>query len=334
MATARALRSACAVGALLFDLQLASGAAHAAAPEATTLDTLVAAERAFSALSVERGMKEAFLTYLAGDAIVFRPGPTSGKEVWTSRPSPAGVLAWAPDYAEISGAGDLGVTSGPWEYGTARGQASACGHFVSVWRRTTNGPWRVAVDIGIRHEPPDVGLDAVELVRGPEHPKTPPPEPDFGSVIFGGPGLNRGFDFAAGPGYVPLGDRLTARAITDMMTAERSLVFITRNRGIEEAYRQLAAADVRVYREGHLPMVGLGEAMSPLSQRGRRVELAPDRHAIASSRDLGYSVGLLIVRKSADAPPDTVSYLHVWRHEGEGHWKLAVDVENAFVRRK
>ena len=67
----------------------------------------------------------------------------------------------------------------------------------------------------------------------------------------------------------------------------------------------------------------------------RRVELAPYRHGIASSRDLGYSLGLLILRKGADTiRPDTVSYLHVWRHEHDGPWKLAVDVENVFGRRK
>jgi len=279
-------------------------------------------------------MKEAFLANLAGDAIVFRPAPANGRQVWRARSNPKGTLAWAPDYAEISGAGDLGVTSGPWEYGSTRNQPTAFGHFVSVWRRTNDGAWQVAVDIGIDHERPAVGLDAVELVPGPVHPKPPDPPPDFGSVIYGGPLFTGGgFDFAPGPGYVPAEDRRRARATTEMMTAERSLVYVTRNQGIEQAYRKYAADDARIYREGRSPMRGLGEAMSSLSQRGRRVELAAYRHGIASSRDLGYSLGLLITRASPDARPDTVSYLHVWRRDDAGHWKLAVEVENAFARR-
>jgi ketosteroid isomerase-like protein len=103
---------------------------------------------------------------------------------------------------------------------------------------------------------------------------------------------------------------------------------------VERAYAEEAAADVRVYRDGRLPMHGLPEAMGALSQRVRRVELAPFASGIASSRDLGYSLGLLILRKSADTTrPDTVSYLHVWRREDHGPWKLALDVENAFGRK-
>jgi len=328
MATVRALRCACAVAVLLFELSLAPGAADAASPEATALDTLVAAERAFSALAVERGIKEAFLANLAADAVVFRPAPANGRQVWRARSNPKGTLAWAPDYAEISGAGDLGVTSGPWEYGTARNQASAYGHFVSVWRRTKDGVWRVAADIGIDHEKPAAGLDAVELVRGPEHPKPPPPPPDFGSAVYGGPLFSGSVFWTAGPGYVSIEDRRMARAINNMMTAERSLVFVTRNRGIEQAYSEHAAGDVRVYRSNALPMVGWSAANDTLSKRGRRVEISPQQHGMSASRDLGYSYGLLIARASAAAKPDTVSYLHVWRRAGDGAWRLAIDVEN------
>jgi ketosteroid isomerase-like protein len=311
------------------------GAARAAA---TSLDTLVAAERAFSALSVERGMKEAFLANLAADGVVFRPAPVNGKQVWRARANPAATLVWAPDYAEISGAADLGVTSGPWEFRPPpeRNQPAAHGHFISVWRRTKDGIWQVAADMGIGHEKPATGLDAVELIAGPVHPKLPPPPPDFGSPILGGPlfsGNSFGMGFATGPGYISIEDRRMARAITGMMTAERSLVFVTRNHGIEQAYAEHAAHDVRVYRNEMLPMVGTGASLAVLARRGRRVEIAPHRHGMSASRDLGYSYGLLIVRRSPSARPDTVSYLHVWRRDGAGPWKLALDVENEFGTR-
>jgi ketosteroid isomerase-like protein len=314
-------------------LLLAPLAPHGAAAD-TPLDSLVAAERAFSALSVERGMKTAFLTNLAEDAVVFRPAPTSGMEVWRTRSNPAATLEWAPDYAEISGAGDLGVTSGPWEWRPApeRHQPTAHGHFISVWRRTEDGAWRVAADIGVSHGKPSAGLDAVELVRGPAHAKPEPLPRDLGG-IYGGPsyrGSGFGMGFAGGPGYVPIADRLMAAAITDMMTAERSLVFVTRSHGAGQAYAEDAAADVRVYRNETLPMVGMGAAHGVLARRAQRVEIAPNRHGMSASRDLGYSYGLLISRAAAGAKPDTVSYLHVWRRDDAGAWKLALDVENEF----
>ena len=55
---------------------------------------------------------------------------------------------------------------------------------------------------------------------------------------------------------------------------------------------------------------------------------------VAASLDLGYSYG--IARRWADAKgakPDTSNYLHVWRREPAGDWRLIVDVENPFPKR-
>jgi len=310
-------------------LAIALAAGPAASVAATPLDSLVSAERAFAALSVERGMKEAFLTYLADGAVLFRPGPVDGRQVWRARPKSAATLAWAPDYAEVAGNADLGVTSGPWEYRPApdRNLPPSHGHFISVWKRLKDGAWRVAADIGIEHARPAIELDAVEVLAGPGHPEPPPLPPEFHLLWDGG------FSFAGGPGYVPLADRLMARAINDMMKAERDLVYVTRNQGFERAYHTYAAAGVRVYRNGSLPVVGISDALAALPKRGRRVENAPGGHGMSSSHDLGYGHGLIIVRENAAARPDTVSYLHVWRYDDATGWKLALDVENEFGRK-
>jgi len=195
--------------------------------------------------------------------------------------------------------------------------------------------WKVAADIGVSHEQPAMALDAVELTRGPEHPKPEPLPPDFGGLAYGGTAFGRGgiSMLGGGPGYVPLGDRLMAAAVTGMMTAERELVFVTRNHGAARAYAENAAADVRVFREDTPPMVGLAASAGALAKRARRVEIVPHQHGMSSSRDLGYSYGLLVSRATASARPDTVSYLHVWRRDGDA-WKLALDVENEFAKRK
>ena len=314
---------------------LACGAAEARAAT-TPLDSLVAAERAFAALSVERGLMEAFVANLAEDAVLFRPRPVTGRRLWRARGPSAATLAWAPDYAEIAGAGDLGVTSGPWEFRSPpeRNLPPGHGHFISMWRKTREGAWRVAVDIGIEHEKLERGLEA-ELTPGPTHPKPPPTPRDFGGAIYGGGGFSSGTGVGigfgtGGPGYVPIQDRIRARAINDMMKAERALVFATRNHGAEHAYPEHAAADVRVYRGGSAPWVGVSEALPAVSKHGRRVEIEPWGDGMSTSRDLGYSYGLLIARTGSASHPDTASYLHVWRRDDAGRWKLALDVENEF----
>ncbi|PYM05340.1 MAG: hypothetical protein DMD82_11400, partial [Candidatus Rokuibacteriota bacterium] len=67
-------------------LALCSAVAPAgAAPATDPLDSLVASERAFAAMSVQKGMRDAFLEFLADDAIIFRPLPVIGKPIWQAR---------------------------------------------------------------------------------------------------------------------------------------------------------------------------------------------------------------------------------------------------------
>src|SRR5664280_2371047 len=73
----------------------------------------------FSNMSVEKGMKEAFLFYAADTVIMIRQGqlPLFGKAELTkqlqSRPDKNIHLRWVPVIAEASG--NLGYTFGKWE---------------------------------------------------------------------------------------------------------------------------------------------------------------------------------------------------------------------------
>src|SRR5262245_40907800 len=143
-----------------------------AATTLTPLDSLVAAERRFAAMSVEKGMRDAFVEFLDDSAIVFRPFPVYGRPAWQARGPAAGTLTWGPTFAEISGAGDLGVTNGPWQFELkeeGKDPATAFGHFNSVWRHPPGGAWRVMLDIGITHDKPQAGLSDQALERGPQH---------------------------------------------------------------------------------------------------------------------------------------------------------------------
>jgi hypothetical protein len=68
------------------------------------------AERDFSAASTEHGMRSAFLSNLADNAVIFRPGPINGMKSWKAR---AEVRpASGPGLRRISGAHDLGFSFG------------------------------------------------------------------------------------------------------------------------------------------------------------------------------------------------------------------------------
>ncbi len=120
------------------------------------LAALVGSEMAFAQMASERGVKAAFLNYLAEDSILFRPLPVSGQKWQQSRPEPGIRLTWRPSVAELSASGDLGWTTGPWELRKSKedGSPLAQGHFVTLWKKQTDGQWKVLLDDGIDHPQP------------------------------------------------------------------------------------------------------------------------------------------------------------------------------------
>ena len=136
---------------LLLALLLPAGAAHADLQ--ADLDSLVAAERAFSKTSEDQGTKAAFLAFMADDSILFRPGPILGRPWTEQRPASPGLLTWRPVKADIAKSGDLGYTTGPWE-ARAKGKDDpnvAHGQYVTVWKKREDGSWKLVTDIGNVH---------------------------------------------------------------------------------------------------------------------------------------------------------------------------------------
>src|SRR2546428_14117641 len=111
-------------------------------------DSLVEAERSFAQTSVARGTKEAFLSVLADDSIIFRPRAVPGKKWLQENPGAPSQLSWEPEFADIAMGGDLGYTTGPWEIRrTPQDPPAAFGHYVTLWRKPSNGEWKVVLDM-------------------------------------------------------------------------------------------------------------------------------------------------------------------------------------------
>ena len=131
---------------------------------------LLAAERAFSALSVAKGNNFAFLAYLAEDGRLFGTGnqpPIFGKAKAAKRfadpkngngDPKTNVLSWEPDHAEVSKDGTLGYTDGSWLFTGAPDahgkRLRLTGHYMTVWRREHDGKWKVVADMGTNDPAP------------------------------------------------------------------------------------------------------------------------------------------------------------------------------------
>lgn len=272
------------------------------------LDSLVTHERAFAALSVAKGMKQAFLTYLAEDAVLFRPRAVNGRKDWEAKPASTATLLWEPSFAAVSSGGDMGYTTGPWEFHPPADSAGTpappeyflYGQFNSVWKKEKGIGWRVVADIGVTHAKPGRGgVGSGEFTPGP---------------------TLRLRTMKSGRPNIPEQDQKLSKAM--------------RSAGAHDALAGHAASDLRVNTEGRMPAVGLEAAQARFDSLGGFYEYRTEGSGIARSGDLGFSYGLaehFLSAKSAAA--DTGVFLHVWRQEGGRVWRLALAVINPLTRR-
>lgn len=268
-----------------------------ALPPQAAVQNLVAAERAFAALAQERGVREAFLSVLAEDGLLFRPRPENGKAFHKATPDDGGRLVWEPVFADLSAAQDLGFTTGPWNL-TEPGDVDpkVYGHYVSVWKRV-GGAWKLLLDIGTTH---------------PRLSKTPP--------LDIAPEALHPQAFPARPGA-----KSAARSLAD---AEDAFSAACGNKGVLEGYRRWADDRIRAYRTGVAPVKTKSdlEALLGVSPRYSLWEVMGQ--GLAESGDLAWTYGLAASRRTQnlDETPQTQAFLRLWRRRGAAGWRVVLDV--------
>ena len=108
-----------------------------------------AAESAFAHTLAARD-SHGFATYVALDAVFFgRGGPLHGRAAVVAgwQPyfeGPVAPFSWAPEVLEVLESGTLALSSGPVRDPGGR----QIGTFNSIWRRDSDGQWRVVFDKG------------------------------------------------------------------------------------------------------------------------------------------------------------------------------------------
>ncbi len=147
--------------------------ARSAGAQETELNRLVETEKAFAAAAASDGAKQAFIKFFSDDGIVFQPGPVNAKEFWQGQPESPALLAWHPVWAEISFDGQLGYTTGPWEFKPAGkdGDAVAFGQYITLWQKQADGSFKAVLDLGTQHARPDANPSDWSA---PEPPGEPP----------------------------------------------------------------------------------------------------------------------------------------------------------------
>jgi len=265
------------------------------------LASLIQAEREFAQTSVTRGVGAAFLANLADSAIVFRPHPVNGPAVYRDRPDAPITLNWRPVYADISAAGDFGYTTGPWEItdNSPQKRPPAYGDFFSVWRKQTDGNWKVILDFGIANAEP---VNLSEACEFSTHPRT---------------------SFAH------------SHESAEIEQAKQALLQLERSfseaaaRGLWPAYETHLNEETRLLRSGDFPITDKMAMHHKLAQRAGTMTWQPLRVEMAQSLDLAYTLCAYACKTDEPATVASRGYsVRVWKRQESGSWKVVLDVEN------
>jgi ketosteroid isomerase-like protein len=265
------------------------------------LDSLVRAERDFARTASAKGMKEAFLTFAADDGIIFRRTAVNARQTWSQAEAPTGLLSWQPIFADVSRAGDIGYTTGPYELRekATDEKPAGQGHYMTIWKKQPDGNWKFALDFGTRNPQTSAPVPSLRFA------------PDNGTT---------------GGGKQTSVEMESARASLVKMEQDFSAEATTK--GTVKAYLSHLADDARFFRQDAFPVVGKEQIRAALDGKTGALAAQPGMVYVSPSGDLGYAYGIYESRdKATDSKPsEQGNYVRIWKRQSNHQWKIVVDV--------
>jgi ketosteroid isomerase-like protein len=125
-------------------------------PSDAATTALLQVDREFAKAGVAKNI-DGFMSFVAEDvrfysAGVMRTGKLAFREGWAKGfADPNWSITWAPLYAEAASSSDLGYTTGSFEIHDKSADGTSLlrkGSYVTIWRKQSDGAWKVALDIG------------------------------------------------------------------------------------------------------------------------------------------------------------------------------------------
>ncbi|HBB88374.1 MAG TPA: hypothetical protein DC047_12240 [Blastocatellia bacterium] len=272
--------------------------------EPTALESMVATELAFAKTAKEQGTRPAFSAFIADDGILFRPGPVKGKEWLAKNPAPVSDkhpwLSWYPAVADIALAGDMGYTTGPWEFrpDVNDAKAVAFGNFLTVWKKQTDGSWKFVIDLGISGPQPSETIPAWQVTNNAKRETN-----------------------------AARAELETEQAV--LRARDRQFSSVSAVRDAQTAFESFASPNVRVFRDEKLPFIGKAAGLTALPANPSIWTWEPAFADVSRSGDLGYTYGTYRIA-SKDTPSKNLesgNYYRIWKKQA-GKWLVVADLTN------
>jgi len=115
--------------------------------------SLLKADENFAELSLQKGLKEAYLEFIDSNGVLLRPNviPIAGADAvdYIIGLKDTGYkMQWKPTDAMVAISGELGYTYGVYQLKPSTGDTAFYGTYVSIWKKQGNGKWKFVLQSG------------------------------------------------------------------------------------------------------------------------------------------------------------------------------------------
>lgn len=251
--------------------------------------SLVKADQEFAESAAKNGIRSAFNSYSANNALVFRPNPVNARTFYASQANDKNTT-WTPSFAKVSRSGDWGFTTGAY---TVEGAEKSYGQYLSVWK-AINGKWEAVLNLGAAHNKP-----LHPAVSRFEEPK------DYFKPEFNGPK-----QIAAGREII--------------LTTEKTLEAMLKTYGVG-AFGGFLNADARVIFPGYEPIIGKDKIIAFYNSLVSKIAFKTTQAEKASGGDLAYTYGIATIDYRTDLR-ESFNYVFIYERQADHNWNLIQQV--------
>lgn len=119
---------------------------------ATRVD-MMNADREFSLLSEEKGLRTAYAEFIDSNGVLLRPGyipmeDADAMDYIIQSNDSSFIMTWEPKHASLASSGDLGYTYGVYSLKPRDADTVIYGSYVTIWKRRPDGKWKFVLQSG------------------------------------------------------------------------------------------------------------------------------------------------------------------------------------------
>lgn len=263
--------------------------------EPVDVNKVIDAEKSFNKLVERKGIKNAFLAVADPEGIVFKPDAVNITEFYNNIDKQAGSLSWKPDFARISGNGDLAFSAGPYVYQNGKSEDDKVfGDYVSIWRNDSEGKLKLLIDLGIQHPEPD--KQTLTDFKNPESDKKVAPSKD------------------------PFGGKKVILATDELFNHSLTISALA-------TYKEFLSLEGHYYFPGFDPLTGREQVMKFIDNEGITISAQTVNAGRSTSNDLAYTYGKARIKKGSIL--SNFNYVRIWELDKNHKWNVLLEAFSA-----